>query len=123
MSDFKVIEANGCKILRVNLTGIGAGRREEYLPILSELKRWISSQPPNSLLTLTIVTDYKLSEESITDIKDLLKHDRPYVKRSAIIGVDRLARIALNTFNQLLHRDIMLFDNEPDAIAWLTRAK
>lgn len=123
MSDFKEIEVNGCKILRVNLAGIGNGPREDYLPILLKIKEWISSKPQNSVLTLTIVTNYKLTDTAIADIKDLLKHDQPFVKKAAVIGVDRLARIALNTFNKVLRRNMMLFETEPEAIAWLTKSK
>ncbi len=121
MNGFREILVNGRWILRVDLSGIGTGAREDYLPVFAEVKKLIATKPLNSVLSLTKVNNYKLTDEVQTDIKDLLKHNRPYVKKGAVIGVTGLAKVMLNSFSRILHRNMMCFDDEEEAIAWLTQ--
>lgn len=121
MSCIQEIYENGSTIIKIDLNGMSEEPREVYMKALEEAEQRIASKAPHSALTLTRLNGLKLNDKLIDDLKAYIKHNQQYVKKSAVLGIDGLTKIALNTFNQMLGRKMMVFGSEEEAVAWLIR--
>jgi len=119
MDCVRFITHQGRRILFIDLTNCGA---EEAMEILDEVKRVVTAQPRNSVLTLGDLTGAQLSRAAITRMKEVAVFDRPYVKRAAIVvGAESLPNVfyeALKTFSQ---REFPRFDTREEAMNWLVK--
>jgi hypothetical protein len=119
MDRVRFITHQGRRILFIDLTNC---RAEEAMEILDEVKRVVTAQPRNSLLTLGDLTGAQLSRGAITRMKEVAVFDRPYVKRAAIVvGAESLPNVfyeALKTFSQ---REFPRFDTREEAMNWLVK--
>ena len=82
-------------------------------------KKLISSQPRGQVLVLTDVTGSNFSQKSLESLKDLMQHNRPYVKASALVGLSPLTRVVFRAVMALTGRDIRVFESRKEAIAYL----
>jgi len=85
----------------------------------AEAKAIIASHAKASALVLTDVTGSNFSQRSIESLKDLVQHNRPYVKASALVGLSALTRVVFRAVMAVTRRDIRVFENRKDAIAYL----
>jgi hypothetical protein len=119
MDCVRFITHQGRRILFIDLTNCGA---EEAMEILDEVKRVVTAQPRNSVLTLGDLTGAQLSRAAITRMKEVAVFDRPYVKRAAIVvGAKSLPNVfyeALKTFSQ---REFPRFETREEAMNWLVK--
>ena len=88
-------------------------------PIIEEAKRVIASQPRESALILSNVTDTEISKDTSQIMKDFTLHNKPYVKASAIIGVEGLKKIIYNAVQSVSGRHISSFGTADQAKDWL----
>jgi hypothetical protein len=82
-------------------------------------KTLIASQPKGQALVLTDVTGSNFSQQSLDRLKDLMQHNRPYVKASALVGLSALTRVVFRAVMALTRRDIRVFESRKEAIAYL----
>jgi hypothetical protein len=118
MDRVRFITHQGEQILFVDLTNCGA---EEIIGLLTEVQRIVATQARNSVLTLGDLTDAKFSRAAVTRMKEVAVFDKPYVKRSALVGARSLPKVfydALKTFSQ---REFRQFEKREDAMNWLVR--
>jgi hypothetical protein len=119
MDRVRFITHQGRRILFIDLTKC---RAEEAMEILDEVKRVVTAQPRNSVLTLSDLTGAQLSRGAITRMKEVAVFDRPYVKRAAIVvNAQSLPNVfyeALKTFSQ---REFPRFDTQEEAMNWLVK--
>jgi hypothetical protein len=85
----------------------------------AEAKRLIASQPRGQALVLTDVTGSNFSQRAIESLKDLVQHNKPYVKASALVGLSALTRVVFRAVVALTRRDIRVFESRKEAIAYL----
>jgi len=79
----------------------------------------VAAEPLNSVLTLIDITGAQVSRESVTRAKEITVLNRPYVKRSALVGAESLPRVfydAIKTFSQ---REFPRFHTREEALSWL----
>ncbi len=76
-------------------------------------------EPLKSLRLLTDVTNAHYDSAGVAAIKEFSKAATPYMKASAIVGVDGLKRIIVRSLIMLTGRDIRLFDTREQALDWL----
>ncbi len=93
MSDFKWILHKGKRIIYAEMAGKST---EEILDTIARAKAEIRKEPPESVLSLINVKDGKISTEINQAFKDLAKDSDPYMKMTAIIGVEGLQTVMLN---------------------------
>jgi hypothetical protein len=82
-------------------------------------KKLISSHPRGQALVLTDVTGSNFSQASVESLKDLVNHNKPYVKASALVGLSALTRVVFRAVMALTRRDIRVFESRKEAIAFL----
>jgi hypothetical protein len=82
-------------------------------------KALIASQARGQALVLTDVTGSNFSQAAVESLKDLVQHNRPYVKASALVGLSALTRIVFRAVIALTRRDIKVFESRREAIAFL----
>ncbi len=116
MSRVQLVPHKGKHVVYLDFSGCKVA---DLLPILAEAKRVIASQPTGSALVLTNVTDTEISRDTSQLMKDFTSHNKPYVKASAIIGVDGLKKIIYNAVQAVSGRHISSFATLDLAKDWL----
>ncbi|HEY3039561.1 MAG TPA: hypothetical protein VGJ66_12560, partial [Pyrinomonadaceae bacterium] len=109
---------HGQQVLLVDLSHC---RAEEVSNIVGAVQRIVTAQPRKSVLILSDLTGAHFSRDSVTRIKEVAVFDRPYVKKSAMVGAESLPEVfykALKTFSQ---REFPRFKTREDALEWLVQ--
>jgi hypothetical protein len=94
---------------------------EKVIERLTEVQRIVTSQPRNSVLTLSDLTGAEFSRAAFTRMKEVAVFDKPYVKRAALVGAQSLPKVfyeALKTFSQ---REFRRFKTREEAMDWLVK--
>lgn len=92
---------------------------DEALRIIAEAKSVISQHPPDSLRTLTYVAGSRYSAPVIDAMKELVAHNKPYVRAAALVGMNTLHRIIYRAVVAFSRRNIQVFDELEQAKDWL----
>jgi hypothetical protein len=100
------IDASGCKAV-------------ELAAVCDRAKQQIGKEPQASLLILTNVTGTEISKETSAIIKDLTTFNKPFVKASAVVGVEGLKKIIYNAVMTFSGRTIASKDTLDQAKDWL----
>jgi hypothetical protein len=118
MEHVQFITFQGKRILLVDMSN---AQQEDALAILSEAKKVIGTQLPQSLLTLTDVSEMRYNVAVAQAFKDLSVFDKPIVRAAAVVGVDGLMKIMLNGIIKVSSRQFGLFDSREQAQEWLIK--
>ena len=113
----RMIEHRGSPILLLDYSDVLDV--DEALGHISDTKAIISQYPPNSLRTLTYVRGSRYSAPVIDAMKDLVAHNKPYVKAAALVGMNTLHRIIYRAVVAFSRRNIHVFDDLEQAKDWL----
>ena len=116
MKRLKHIFHNGRQILFLDFSGCDA---QDFPPLIKEAEKLIREEPPNSVLTLTDVTDAKYNLEVTEALKKFTKGNKPYVKAGAVVGLDALKKIIYNSIMHFSGRNLLAFDDIEKAKDWL----
>ena len=92
---------------------------KEALLLLDQIKASVERHAPGSLLILTDFTGTHFDKKVATRAKEVLVLDRPYVKRSAWIGTEKLPHVFYENFKNFSQRDLPLFKTREEALEWL----
>jgi hypothetical protein len=111
------VEHKGRQILYFDFANVS--NRDEALRRIADAKEFVAQQEKGSLLTLTVVTGSAIDREITFEIRELVAHNRPYVKAGAIVGVTGAVRFVYRAVARLTARSFELFDSEDDAKDWL----
>ena len=117
MDRTRFIEHQGKRILLLDYAGVRDP--DEALRSIRESMRVVASQPPASLLVMTVVRDARYNAAVLQGMKELAAHNAPYVKASAVVGMSGLHRIAYQAVILFSKRNIKVFDQENEALDWL----
>ncbi len=79
----------------------------------------IGTQPEHSLLVLTNVEGAVFDPEVVKAMEAFLVHNKPYVKKSAIIGLSGLQKIIYDGLIRITRRNLPLFNTIEKAKDWL----
>jgi hypothetical protein len=117
MEKVKFIKHKGKDILHIDFTN---AEPDEVMTICEDAKAMVSKQTGSALLTMTDVSEAKVTPEVSQALKDLASHNKPYAKAGAVLGVTGLKKVI---FNSLLiftgRRNLHLFDSPEQARNWL----
>jgi hypothetical protein len=94
---------------------------QEMMQVVNEAQQQIARHPHNSLLTLGDFTDAQINKQVAMRIKEVLVLDRPFVKRSALVGTASLPKAFYDNFKSFSRRDFPIFDTREEALEWLTQ--
>jgi len=104
------------RILFIDLRGRSA---DEIRAMLPEVQDAITSEPRHSVLSLSDWTDAQLTREVADEIKKTMVFDRPHVKRTALVGIEKVPRIFLDAFKHFSRREFTTFSTLEEAKDWL----
>jgi hypothetical protein len=113
MSDrVRWMEHKGARILVADYSGLVG---EELIEVIEEFRDVLLKQPPGSVVTLTDVTDARITEEVRDKFKELAKQTEGISKGAASIGMTGFKK-AIAVF---IRRDLYWADSLEDAKEWL----
>jgi hypothetical protein len=92
---------------------------KEILMLLELVRADISRHAPGSVLTLADFTGAQIDKHVATRAKEVLVHDRPYVKRSAWVGTESLPHIFYEHFKSFSQRELPTFKTREEALDFL----
>lgn len=110
------IRHKGTEILYIDWSEAVAA---EVLAAINEAKRLIALRPHASVRTLTNVRGTRMDRAVTEMLKDYVAHNKPYVIKGAVIGLNDLKMIAFNTVNRLTGRSLRAMSTEDEARQWL----
>jgi len=113
----RFIEHKGKRILFHDLANIMDPK--EGFPVVELSKSIMVRQPRESVLTLTWVAGSRFNREIVDALRDLVKHNKPYVKAGAIVGLSGLQKVVYITVTQLSGRRLPTFATVEEAKDWL----
>jgi hypothetical protein len=117
MERTRFVDHRGTRVLVLDYAG--ARDPEETIRAIEHSKTVVAQHPPKSLLILTNVRDARYNAAVLQALKELARHDEPYVKASAIVGMSGLHRIAYQAVILFTKRNIQVFEHESEALDWL----
>jgi hypothetical protein len=110
------IEHRGSKILLIDFRDLDA---KQLLEVVERARALVTAQPRDSVLTLADFGGSSIDRDVATRIKEVLVFDRPYVKRSAWVGVEDLPKAFYESFRMFSRRDFPTFRTREEAMDWL----
>ena len=113
----RMIEHRGRQIMLLDYSDIMTP--EEAFAEIAKTKALIAQQPPASVRTLTYVRGSRYTAAVIDGMKDLVAHNRPFVKAAAVVGMNTLHRIMYRAVVAFTRRNIEVFDDLEQAKDWL----
>ena len=122
--DPRFIEHQGTQILFQDLSNLVS--EAEKLRAISTARSFVAAlaDRADKHLQLLVLTDFDGSAFTpvvLEAIKGLARHHKPYVRASAVLGLDPLRRVVLRTVSLLTGRSISAFDTREAALDWLIR--
>ena len=106
----------GRRVLLIDYSHCDVTQMKEIIALTRSL---IATQFPGSVLTLSDVTGATFNTEVIEQIKELTKHNAPYVRRAALIGVTGLQAFIYSVVQTFSKRNIPIFSNKEEALKYL----
>jgi hypothetical protein len=117
MPGFKWVNHKGKRILS---SDIASQKTEELFEITQKLKKEIEKEPPGSVLSVCSVKGGKMNSEINQELKDFVKYVDPYMKMTAIIGLEGLQQIIFNSVIMFSRtKKLTSKDSEEEALDFL----
>jgi len=92
---------------------------KELLLLLEMVRVSIARHEPGSMLCLADFTGAHFDKQVATKAKEVLVHDRPFVKKSAWVGTENLPQVFYENFKSFSQRDFPKFKTRDEALEWL----
>jgi hypothetical protein len=92
---------------------------KEILLLLEEIQHTVARHEKGSLLTLADLTGAHVDRAVATRMKEVLVRDRPFVKRSAWVGVESVPKVYYENIKTFSQRDFPPFKTRQEAMDWL----
>lgn len=120
MDRTRFIEHRGKRILLLEYTDLGSDA-DQLVAEIERTKTAISAQPPGSVLTLTDVRGSRITPANVRAMKDLVQHNAPFVKWSAVVvGLSGVYLTGFRAIQALSRRKNLRSFGDPDeAKDWL----
>jgi hypothetical protein len=112
----RFIDHQGKQILLVELSNCPLNQVEE---IVRRVPDYITVQPLGSVLVLTDFTGASFDHDAIRAIKETAVFDKPFVKKSALVGIEGLPASFYEELKSFSRRDMPVFKTRDAALAWL----
>jgi len=117
----QVIDFQGKKIFYMDFTNLKSV--DEIQDVMNEAKSYIFKQPPSSILALTNIEGMHFNNHIRDVFSEFVKLNKPYIKHSAVVGVEGLKQILYNGIMKLTGRDVKAFSTLSIAKSWLISGK
>jgi hypothetical protein len=108
----------GKDILLVDLSDCSSAQVEQVLRKVPEI---VTTHPRDSVLILSDFTRAVFNEEAMRVMKETAVFDKPYVKKSAFVGVESLPEKFYETLKGFSRREFPAFETREEALNWLVK--
>jgi hypothetical protein len=112
----RFIDHKGKKILLVDFSNCPANEVEE---IARRVPDYITVQPLGSVLVLTDFTRAVFDRDAVRAVKETAVFDKPFVKKSVLIGTEGLPASFYDDLKSYSRRDLLIFKTREEALDWL----
>jgi hypothetical protein len=112
----RFIDHQGKRILFVDFSNRRADEVEKIARLVPEVAEL---EPRNSILLLADFTEAVFDENTIRALKEAAVFDKPYVKKSALLGTDSFPRSLHKDMTNYSRRSFSTFETRDEALAWL----
>ena len=112
----RFINHEGKKILLVDFSNCPVNEVEE---IARTVPNYTTVQPLGSVLVLTDFTAAVFDRDAVRAVKETAVFDKPYVKKSALIGTEDLPASFYDELKNFSRRDLRIFKTREEAVDWL----
>ena len=109
---------HGKQMLLVDSSHCSAAEVEK---VYRKLPEFVVTRPPSSVLILSDFTGASFDEEAMRVMKETAVFDKPYVKKSALVGIDSLPREFYENLKSFSRREFPVFKTRDEALAWLVK--
>ena len=92
---------------------------KEILLLLDEIQLTVARHERGSLLTLADMTGAHVDRAVATRMKEVLVMDRPFVKRSAWVGINSVPHVYVENIKSFSQREFPPFKTREEAMDWL----
>jgi hypothetical protein len=104
------------KILFVDFSNCPANEVEE---IARSAPDYITVQPRGSVLALTDFSGAAFDRDALWAMKEAAVFDKPFVKKSALIGTEDLPASFYDELKSYSRRELLIFKTREEALDWL----
>jgi len=112
----RFFEHEGNRILLVDLSNCTAREVEE---ITRRVPDYVTTQPLGSTLILTDFAGASFDKDALFAMKETAVFDKPYVKKSALVGTESLPRDFYESMKSFSRRELPIFGSREEALKWL----
>ena len=112
----RFIDHQGKKILLVDFSNCPAKDVEK---ITRAVPDHVTVQPRGSVLVLTDFTGAAFDQDALRAMKETAVFDKPFVKKSALIGTQSLPRGFHEAMTSYSRRELLIFKTREEALDWL----
>ena len=112
----RFIEHKGKPIL---LFDFSHAKAPEMQLLLEHIRIKVAQHARESLVTLADYTESTVDHAVATKIKEVLTLDRPFVKKTAWVGVESIPHAFMENFHTFSQREIATFKTREEAADWL----
>ena len=92
---------------------------QQMLLLLEYVQITVAKHARESLLVLADFTGTKIDRTVATRIKEVLTLDRPFVKKTAWVGTEKIPHAFMENFHTFSQREIVIFKTREEASNWL----
>jgi hypothetical protein len=110
------VEHKGKRILMLDFSHATAPQMQL---LLEHTRITVAQHARESLLTLGDFHDAEVDHTVATKIKEVLTLDRPFVKKAALVGTEKIPHAFLENFHNFSQRDLPSFKTREEAMDWL----
>jgi hypothetical protein len=114
----RFIEHQGKQILLVDVSHCSATELETMARLVPS---YVVSEPHGSVLLLADFTGAEFSRIAIDRLKESAVFDRPHLKRSAWVGIEKLPKIFYEHIKNFSRRELPTFKTREEAMDWLVK--
>jgi hypothetical protein len=116
----RIVEHKGKQILLADLSHC-TPREVEKIALL--VPSYVTSEPRGSVLLLADFTGAEFDRIAIDRLKESVVFDRPYLRRSAWVGIERLPKVFYEHIKNFSQRDLPAFKTREEAMEWLVSSE
>ncbi|MBC7920488.1 MAG: hypothetical protein H7Z75_05295 [Ferruginibacter sp.] len=105
--------------LLICYTDLSGAKTDEVVGICRQSRRLMRDVPENSVYSLINIQDTQFNVEYLPIIQETLRANRPFVRASALIGLDGLTTTLTQVITVFSGRDVRVFKELAPAKEWL----
>ena len=112
----RFIDHHGKRVLLVDFSNCPADKVEK---IARAVPDYVTVNPRGSVLVLTDFTGTVFDRDAVRAVKETAVFDKPFVKKSALIGTEDLPASFYDELKSYSRRELLIFTTREEALDWL----